>query len=72
MELSLDLPNDVRGGAKRRSGGNVSAGRSACQVVPHSLTHSLTHSLLESLEGRRTCHAMVSHSKTELGSGFRA
>ena len=40
MELSLDLPNDVRGGGKRRSGGNVSVGRSAPQVVPHSLTHS--------------------------------
>ena len=36
MELSLDLP-------KRRSGENVSVGRSAPQVVPHSLTHSLTH-----------------------------
>ena len=44
VELSLDLPNDVRGGGKRRSGGNVSVGRSAAQVVPHSLTHSLTHS----------------------------
>ena len=30
-------PNDVRGGGKR-SGGNVSVGRSAPQVVPHSLT----------------------------------
>ena len=42
MELSLDLPNDVRGGEKRRSGGNVSVGRSAPQVVPHSLTHTYT------------------------------
>ena len=38
MELSLDLPNDVRRGGKKRSGGNVSVGGSAPQVVPHSLT----------------------------------
>ena len=40
VELSLDLPNDVCGGGKRRSGGNLSVGRSASQVVP--LNHSLT------------------------------
>ena len=37
MELSLDLPNDVRGWGKRRSGGNVSVGRSASRSF---LTHS--------------------------------
>ena len=63
MELSLDLPNDVRGGGKRRSGGNVSVGRSAAQVVPHSLTHSLTHKTDDnyrdggcSLRDLRDCH----------------
>ena len=35
--MELSLPNDVRGGEKRRSGGKVSVGRSAPQVVPHSL-----------------------------------
>ena len=52
MELSLDLPNDVRGVGKRNSAGNVSVGRSAPQVVPHSCIHSpsdsLTHSLIHS------------------------
>ena len=46
MELSLDLPNDVRGGEKRRSGGNVSVGRSA-PPGRSSLTHTKKHSVRE-------------------------
>ena len=41
-QIALDLPNDVRGEGKRRSGGNVSVGRSAPQVIPHSLTVTTT------------------------------
>ena len=50
VELLLDLPNDVRGGGKRRSGGNVSVGRTALQVVPHSLT-SKFHGVLLKFDG---------------------